>query len=127
METAMACQILTALIDGRDPLAGGELRSLSVLSRPEVRQSFLLGRDAILKWPKPNKSVDQEKSAPERKPIRPAKIRSPARFGAGWHAEERDRLLEEFRACVPFGEMAQRHQRSKGAIIKQLKREGLLA
>jgi hypothetical protein len=125
METALACQILTSLAQGRDPMTGACIGTESLLNRHEVRSAIQMGRDAIMKRPQQDAQIASI-LAPS--PICAAETKKPvpARHGEKWEPEEKRQLCAEFKAGIDFSAIAALHKRKRKAITRQLEKDGLL-
>jgi hypothetical protein len=112
METVMACQILTSLLEGRDPLTGRQLQTIDSLRRPEVARAFFLGREAILK-----KSAARQPSTQALAPKRP---------GSAWSLSDEEDAEASYKSGRTIRDIARKLNRSQTSIERKLKRLGLI-
>ena len=104
MDRKLLLRILTSLADGRDPETGAVLPRDHVLQQPDVIKALAIAADTVrgfFYW--------QDCITPTR-----------TRAGAGWTAEEEERLRSAFDAGEPMGEIADKHQRTVCAIASRL-------
>jgi hypothetical protein len=119
METAMACQILTSMLEGRDPLTGRQLQTIESLRRPEVVRAFYLGREAILKkGPGPEPSAIA--SMPLGTPVRTT------RPGSAWSLSDEEDAEASYKSGRTIRDIARKLNRSQTSIERKLKRLGLI-
>lgn len=110
MNISETIAILEALAEGINPATGKKLTSNSPLDEPLVIRALY---SAVL-------HLKQSR-------IQPAQPKAtPPKAGSGWSAEEDRELIQQFKANLPLREIADRHQRTRGAIQSRLARLGLI-
>lgn len=107
-ETAESLRILRALAEGKHPLTGVELPNESCYQSAKVLRALLVGIEALEKAAKrKNRSL-------------------PAEAGKPWSTEEDQTLIAEFEKGTLIKDLAQKHQRTQGAIHSRLMKLGKL-
>lgn len=106
MTTAEARKIVESLADGRCPTTGQPLAD--TYQEPDVIRALFLAVRAL---------EQLERIERQRKTL-------PDRAGQPWEASEDQQLCEEFDAGKTVAEIAQVHQRTRGAVESRLERLG---
>ena len=108
MTTTEARKIVESLADGRCPQTGQKLPTNSAYQQADVVCALLIAARAL-------ERVERiERRAGE----------LPEHAGRGWDVAEEQRLCEDFAAGKSAAELAQLHQRTRGAIQSRLVRLG---
>jgi len=106
-----ARQILQSLVQGLDPVHGGELPAGTPLQHPEVVHALLAAVAAL--------GADATR-------IR-RRLQLPQNVGRPWSAAEEERLSAAYREGNALGEIAGRHGRTLAAIEARLESLGLMS
>ena len=106
MNTDDALKILEALADGVDPFTGEVFPDDSPYQNPRVIRALSVAVEAVKRM---KKTEGRKKDLP-------------AKAGTPWSVDEDKRLVEEFEAGKSVGELAEKHERSMGAIQSRLVR-----
>lgn len=110
MDLVEACENLEALAAGRDPVSGAALPPTNPLNNARVIRALYT---ALLHL---------QPQVPD-----PAACRAlPARAGQSWDADKDARLVAAFDPGTRTPELAEQHQRTRGAIQSRLVRLGRL-
>ena len=110
MNQTRARQILQSLIQGMDPVTGGELPHETVLQRADVLRALLAGLSAL------------EQTAA--RALRRAQL--PDNVGQTWTNEEERKLLAAFKSGDSPVAIARQHGRTLRAIEARLEKLGLI-
>jgi transposase-like protein len=110
MDNQKAKQVLTALLQGTDPVTGTELPGESICNRIEVSRALLVAIMAL-----------EDMAA---RKARRAQL--PVSVGTTWSPQEEANLAAEVRNGEAIEEIAKRHGRTVRAIWARLERLGLL-
>jgi hypothetical protein len=110
MTQTRARQILQSLIQGIDPVTGGELPRETVLQHADVLRALLAGLSAL----------EQSAARAQRRSQLPGNV------GQAWTTEEESRLVAAFKSGdSPLG-IARKHGRTLRAIEARLEKLGLI-
>ena len=109
MDSSDALPFIEALASGHDPLTGEPLPEDSPLHHPQVIRALFTAIRLI------ELQSNSASAAP-----------TPKRAGESWEEGEDQRLVRAFHAGKPFSQMAETHQRSRGAIVSRLVRLGCI-
>lgn len=110
MDPRTALAILEPLADGVDPVTGEVLSDDSPYQRAPIVRALFAAIQAL------------ERAQKHRQRMKAL----PARAGDSWTTEEEDRLTQAFDAGNSVEQLAQMHQRTRGAIESRLIRLGKL-
>lgn len=110
MDTSDAHPLIEALAYGSDPISGAPLPDDSPLQHPQVVRALFTALRLI---------EGQAASA-----VSDTDIERPKRAGEVWDDEEDRKVTHAFHAGKPFAQIANSHQRSRGAIVSRLVRLG---
>ena len=110
MEAEKAADIIGALADGVNPLTGEEFPKDSVYNNPEIIRAMFAAAEAL-----------------KQEGLREARRRNrklPPNAGQPWSPEEDEKLAAMFDRGATIQQLAQSHQRTRGAIAARLERLG---
>ena len=110
MQQTRARQILQSLIQGIDPITGGELPRETVLQHAEVLRALLAGLSAL----------EQTAARAQRR------AQLPGNVGRAWTTEEESRLVAAFKSGEAASAIARKHGRTLRAIEARLEKLGLI-
>ncbi len=105
-EAAESLRILRALAEGKHPFTGEELPEESCYQSAKVLRALLAGIEALGKAAKRKSRI------------------LPAEAGKSWSTEEDQTLIAEFEKGTSIKDLAQKHQRTQGAIHSRLMKLG---
>ena len=108
MEIDEAIAIIAFLADGKDPVSGETLPPSSVYQQADTVRALFLALEGL----------ERLKHTKDRAAAAPPKA------GRPWTPEEDKELLRKFDAAMDVVEIAELHQRSKGAIWSRLGKHG---
>ena len=108
MKTVRALEIVRALADGVDPYTGELLPDGSIYQNAETVRALYV---AIAAMEAAHKSEMRKKALPRR-------------AGQPWDDEESSLLIKRYEQSIDIKELAQQHERTKGAIVSQLSKLG---
>jgi hypothetical protein len=111
MRTSTSIQILESLANGIDPITGFPIPSDSPIHDPSVIRALFAAVRAL------RSQQDTEVAHQNKKP---------PNAGQPWKSNEDQQLLTEFHSRIPFDEIAQRHGRTRGAIVAHLVHVGAI-
>ncbi|MEX2525392.1 MAG: hypothetical protein WD750_10570 [Gammaproteobacteria bacterium] len=114
-----AKSILSALANGINPVTGEVLPETSPYNEPKVIRALF----TVLNSPKNNK---QPKKTLEEKQQENIAAGRPRNAGFPWTDSLKKELAEKFESGVCLDELAQYFERTKGAIISELVKQGLV-
>lgn len=109
MDTDNALQIITTLASGVDPVTGEIQPADSTLQHPDIVRALYVASMAL---------QEQLGNNATRRAARPE------RAGAPWSGDEDQQLVQEFDEGISPSDLADRHQRTRGAIHARLIRLG---
>jgi len=112
MDTSDALPFIEALACGLDPVTGDALPEDSPLHHPQVIRA-LFAATRLIESQCASGPVDSNNSRP-------------TKAGEPWNEDEDQRLAHAFHASEPFSQIAETHQRSRGAIVLRLVRLGCI-
>ena len=110
MNATEALHILRALADGVDPQTGEEFPGDSPYQNPQIVRALFRSIAAL--------------EEAEEKETRKRENKLPGNAGKAWDAAEDKTLGAEFEAGISIRELAQKHERTEGAIQSRLVRLG---
>ncbi|HIF9165370.1 TPA: hypothetical protein ACX6SG_002424 [Photobacterium damselae] len=119
MDILAALKNVEVLANGIDPISGEVLPECSPYNNPEVIRSLFIVIGAVKQPKKGKKSVEQKQKENILKGL-------PKNAGLPWAEEERDKLVQTFNANTSVDELSIIHDRTRGAIIAELKKQGLI-
>ena len=121
MELTRSIEIVHALSQGIDPLTGEALPPTSPYEKPEVIRALhtLLGH---VKSP-----ARSGKLTPEQKQAANLEKGLPRNAGFAWTEEARTQLAQDFRGELDIDALAVRFERTRGSIVAELQRQGLIS
>ncbi|MDH3715135.1 MAG: hypothetical protein OET44_14975 [Gammaproteobacteria bacterium] len=120
MELARSIEIVHALSQGIDPLTGEALPPSSPYEQPEIIRAL----HTLLVHA--NSPARRGKLMPEQKQAANLQKGLPRNAGLAWTDEARVQLGEGFRENADIGALAARFERTRGSIIAELQRQGLI-
>lgn len=112
MDTDNAWQIITTLASGVDPITGEIQPADSTLQHPDIVRALYVASMALQE--RLGNSSNRRAARPER-------------AGAPWSDEEDQQLVQAFEEGIDPHDLADRHQRTRGAIHARLIRLGKIA
>lgn len=119
MELDEAKALLSALASGIDPVTGEVLPDTSPYNEPRVIRALF----TVLNRAKGNK---QPRKTPGEKQEENVAANRPRNAGLPWTESLREELARKFKGGARLDELAQEFERTKGAIISELVKQGLL-
>jgi len=112
--------IIEALANGTDPSTGEVLPSESPYNNPDVIRALFAAINHINNpQPKVKKSLEQKQSDNVKNGL-------PKNAGLPWTVEQRDEMAFQFKSKKSIDDLAEIHERTKGAITSELKKQGLI-
>jgi len=108
METIRALEIVRALADGVDPYTGEVYPASNIYQNAETVRALYVAIDAL--------------EAAHKREMRKKAL--PRRAGQPWDDEESSLLISRYEQSIGIKELAQQHERTKGAIVSQLTKLG---
>lgn len=121
MELTRAMEIVQALADGIDPLTGEILPAESPYNAPEVIRALFTVVNSANDAPRKPKMTLEQRQADNLERGRPRNA------GMPWTDALRSTLAERFSAGQSMGALAADFERSRGSILAELKRQGLIS
>ena len=118
MDINIAIEKLEVLANGIDPETGEQFSDNSPYNNPQVIRALFTVISAF-KLPKGKKSPEQKQEENRLKGL-------PQNAGLPWTDNGRNELAKCFNEGAPPPQLAQIHQRTSGAIIAELKKQGLI-
>lgn len=119
MEFDEARSILCTLADGIDPATGEVLPEASPYNEPKVIRALFTVLDST-KGARPAKKTLAQQQEDNLAAGRPRNA------GLPWTDELKAEVAKRFETGTPLSELAQRFERTRGAILSELKRQGLI-
>ncbi|MBA5238414.1 hypothetical protein L0Y26_13375 [Pectobacterium aroidearum] len=119
MEINEAKDIVTALINGINPTTGETLPEISPYNDPQVIRALFAVLSTI-NIKKKSKKTFEEKQQENIKTGRPKNA------GLAWNDELREQLASNFQNGISINELAIFFERTKGAIMSELAKQGLI-
>lgn len=119
MELSEAKEIVRALANGIDPATGELFPEDSPYNHPRVIRALFSLLDPSVAQKKPRKSADEKQRENER-------LGKPKNAGLPWTDELREQLSALFGQGVTIDELARRLERTRGGIVSELIKQGLL-
>ena len=124
MELPRAMEIVQALADGVDPLTGEILPAESPYNAPDVIRALFTLTNAVngasRKTAKSPRTLEQKQADNLEKGL-------PRNAGMPWTDAQRAALAERFAAGQSVNGLAAEYERSRGSILAELKRQGLIS
>jgi hypothetical protein len=111
MTTTEARKIIESLADGRCPQTSQKLPTESAYQQPDVVRALFIAARALERVERIER---RDQTLPEH-------------AGRAWDVAEEQQLCDEFAAGKTVAELAQIHQRTRGAIQSRLERLGKIA
>ena len=121
MELARSIEIVHALSQGIDPLTGEALPPGSPYDTPDVIRALHTVLDHM------KSPARQRKLTPEQKQAANLERGMPKNAGMPWTDEYRRVLADDFRNGESVDALALRFARTRGSIVAELKRQGLIS
>lgn len=121
MELPRALEIVEALAEGVDPLTGEILSAESPYNSPEVIRALFTLLNAANGTPKKIKKTPEQKQADN------LAKGLPRNTGMPWTETLKHTLAERFSSDQPMNALAAEFERSRGSILSELKRQGLIS
>ena len=120
MELARSIEIVHALSQGIDPFTGEALPPSSPYEKPEVIRALHTLLGSVKSPPRGRLTPDQKQAANVEKGL-------PRNAGLPWTDESRTSVGEGFQEGEGVDSLAARLERTRGSIIAELKRRGLIS
>lgn len=120
MELNRSIEIVHALSQGIDPTTGEALPPTSLYEKPAIIRALHTVLNHV-RTPAAKRAL-----TPEQKQAANLEKGLPRNAGLAWSEQARTQLAESFRDDADVGALAQRLERTRGAIIAELKRQGLI-
>lgn len=120
MEHSRAMDIVQALADGIDPLTGEILPAESPYNAPEVIRALFTLMNST------SGASRKATMTPEQRQADNLERGRPRNAGMPWTDALRSTLAERFSAGQPVSALAADFERSRGSILAELKRQGLI-
>jgi hypothetical protein len=118
MTPEQASHILEQLALGTDPRSGGPLREGDACTVPQVIRALFIARNMLREVPQPVRPA-------RRAPVMRNSVLLP-NVGKKWSGDDVDKVLHQFEAGTPIGEIATQLGRTDGSIVARLVRAGML-
>lgn len=118
MELSEAKNIVTALINGIDPTTGEVLPEGSPYNNPQVIRALFTVLDTLKVKKQPKKTLEEKQQDN-------IKAGRPKNAGISWD-DELKALLASFQSGTSIDELATNFERTKGAIVSELTKQGLI-
>lgn len=119
MELEKAKQTVLALTNGVDPVTGEVLPDVSPYNEPRVLRALFTLLEASKYYRKPKKS-------PEEKQQENLESGRPRNAGLPWTDELRAEAASRYQGGADIDELATHFERTRGAIVSELERQGLI-
>lgn len=119
MELSEAKNIVTALINGIDPTTGEVLPEGSPYNNPQVIRALFNVLDALNVKKQPKKTFEEKQQDN-------IKAGRPKNAGLSWDDELKELLASTFQNGASIDELATNFERTKGSIVSELTRQGLI-
>lgn len=119
MELKEARALLSALANGVDPITGEVLPDTSPYNEPRVIRALF----AVLN---PAKGGKPPKKTPDEKQQENVAAGRPRNAGLPWTESLKEELTRQFKGGARLDQLAQNFERTKGAIISELVKQGLV-
>ncbi|MCL6331692.1 hypothetical protein EXT51_19580 [Pectobacterium carotovorum subsp. carotovorum] len=119
MELSEAKDIVTALINGIDPTTGEVLPEGSPYNNPQVIRALFAVLDTLKVKKQPKKTLEEKQQDN-------LKAGRPKNAGIAWDDELRELLASRFQSGASIDELATNFERTKGAIMSELTKQGLI-
>ncbi|ADE13513.1 conserved hypothetical protein [Nitrosococcus halophilus Nc 4] len=119
MELDEAREILNALANGVDPVTGEVLPETSPYNEPKVIRALFTVLNSLKGKRQPKKTLEekqQENIAAGR----------PRNAGLPWTDDLKGELAEKFQSGVALDELARYFERTRGAILSELAKQGFI-
>ncbi|MFJ5502594.1 hypothetical protein ACIPUO_00005 [Pectobacterium carotovorum] len=122
MELSEAKDIVTALINGIDPTTGEVLPEGSPYNDPQVIRALFTVWSTI----ETKKHSKKTKKTLEEKQHENIQAGRPKNAGLAWNEESKALLASKFQNGTSIDELATNFERTKGSIVSELTRQGLI-
>lgn len=120
MDIDNSVKVLEALANGVDPTTGELFPSNSPYCSPEVIRALFTCVQYIKSPPKKcKKSFEERQEENLRKGL-------PKNAGMPWTRELKTELASDFQSGLSTSELGVRYERTKGSIVSELKKQGLI-
>ncbi|ATV42305.1 hypothetical protein V6M93_01160 [Pectobacterium brasiliense] len=119
MELSEAKNIVTALINGIDPTTGEVLPEGSPYNNPQVIRALFTVLDTLKVKKQPKKTLEEKQQDN-------IKAGRPKNAGISWDDELKALLASTFQSGASIDELATNFERTKGAIVSELTKQGLI-
>lgn len=119
MEFAKAKEIVSTLANGVNPVTGTPFPPDSPYNHPDIIRSLFAVIEGLSKSVKPKKTI-QERQQENLNNNRPRNA------GLPWDDVSRKTVAGKFKAGTSVDNLAMELERTKGAIIAELKRQGII-
>jgi hypothetical protein len=119
MELEKAKEIVRLLAEGIDPTTGEVLPPESPYNEPVVIRSLFTVIESLKEVRKPKKTVEQK----QQENLDSGK---PRNAGLPWTDDLREEVADKFQSGVSISELSRYFERTKGAIVSELTKQGLI-
>lgn len=116
-------KIIELLAKGIDPVTGEVLPQESPYNSPEVIRALFAAIDYIKH---PRRKEPKIKKTIEEKQADNVENNLPKNAGLVWTEKQKSELANQFKADQTIASLAGVHERTKGAIVAELKKQGLI-
>ena len=111
-------EIIELLANGINPITGESFEENSIYNNPEIIRALFFALNQI-KSPKKKKTKTQKQLENQAKGL-------PKNHGLAWSKEDKEKLKEMFLENKTIDELAKFFERTKGSIIAELIKQGLI-
>jgi len=119
MDLEEAKKIIKALANGINPITGELLSDNSPYNEPDVIRALSKILESSKPVKKPKKTIEEK----QQENITNCR---PRNAGLPWTDELKIEVSSKFQAGVTIDELSNRFERTKGAIVSELKKQGLI-
>lgn len=119
MDIYQATDVLKALASGIDPNSGELFPQQSPYNNPETIRALFCAINFIGSAKKPKKSLEEKQADNLNRGL-------PKNAGLPWTDDMRNALAKGYANALPIEQLATEFERSRGAIIAELERQGLI-
>lgn len=119
MNFEQARNIIHELAGGTDPVSGKPIPENSPYNHPPVIRALFTLLQSVKNNAKPRKTIEERKEENRR-------CGRPLNAGLPWDDESRQNVARQFNNGFSIDKMAQEFERTPGAIIAELKRQGVI-
>jgi hypothetical protein len=119
MELEEARETVRALANGIDPTTGEVLPDSSPYNNPRIIRALFRVLDTSTNEKKSKKSIEEKQQEN-------LKAGRPKNAGLPWTDELKAEVASKFRSGVPVEELSTHFERTRGAILSELAKQGLI-